>query len=105
VGTSRVEAARPVAASPVRTAVAAAASGPRARPAVAVLEVDDGALVAPPASLSDGIVRELRAAIRGKPLHELASALGASMDDTMRACTALLQQGQVLRRGHKYFVA
>lgn len=90
--------------SPVRSAVATAASPARARTAVAVLEVDD-APPAPPAALSDGIVRELRAAIRGKPLSELASTLGASMDDTMRACSALLQQGQVVRRGLKYFVA
>lgn len=105
VSPGAVVAPPPVASSPVRTAVAAVASGARARASVAVLEVDDGASKAPPAALSDGIVRELRAAIRGKPLHELASALGASMDDTMRACTALLQQGQVVRRGHKYFVA
>lgn len=87
--------------SSVRTAVTTAASPARARAAVAVLEVE--AVTSP--GLSDGIVRELRAAIRGKPLSELASALGASMDDTMRACSALLQQGQVVRRGLKYFVA
>ena len=95
--------ARP--ASPVRSAVTTAASPARARAAVAVLEVDDVTPPAPPAALSDGIVRELRAAIRGKPLSDLASTLGASMDDTMRACSALLQQGQVVRRGLKYFVA
>lgn len=88
--------------SPVRQAVGAAASPARARTAVAVLEVD---AVPPPAALADGIVRELRAAIRGRPLAELASTLGASMDDTMRACSALMQQGQVVRRGLKYFVS
>lgn len=104
---SAVSPAQPVevaVASPGRRAVATAASAvapARARAAVAVLEVED---VTSP-GLSDGIVRELRAAIRGKPLSELASALGASMDDTMRACSALLQQGQVVRRGLKYFVA
>ncbi|MEW5742334.1 MAG: hypothetical protein AB1938_25680 [Myxococcota bacterium] len=59
----------------------------------------------PSAELCAGIVRELRAAIRGRPLNELAQSLGAPTEDAMRACAALMQQGQVVRRGLKYFVA
>ncbi|MEW6434986.1 MAG: hypothetical protein AB1730_26095, partial [Myxococcota bacterium] len=95
--------------SSVRRAVATAAS-PAAAPGrarAAVLEVEDAAAAPSPPSpaLADGIVRELRAALRGRSMSELASALGTSMDDTMRACAALMQQGQVVRRGLKYFVA
>lgn len=88
--------------APVAPTHAVHAAATPARTAVAVLEVE-----APAASpeLSQGIVRELRAAIRGKPLADLAATLSASMDDTMRACSALMQQGQVVRRGLKYFVA
>jgi hypothetical protein len=70
---------------------------------VAVLE--DDAPPPPSAALCDGIVRELRAAIRGRPLPDLAQTLGASTEDTLRACAALMQRGQVVRRGLKYFVA
>ena len=60
---------------------------------------------APSAELSAGILRELRAAIRGRPLHELSSGLNASQDAVMRACGELLSQGAIVRRGLKYFVA
>jgi hypothetical protein len=63
------------------------------------------ASVQPLPELSSGILRELRAAMRGRPLHELSSGLNASQDDVMRACGELLSQGQIVRRGLKYFVA
>ena len=50
-------------------------------------------------------IRELRAAIRGQPADVLAGALNTSLETVRAACGALMQQGQVVRRGHKYFVA
>ena len=50
-------------------------------------------------------MRELRASIRGRPLAELASGIGASAEETMKVCGELMAQGQVVRRGLKYFVA
>lgn len=74
-------------------------------PTVAPL-VDEPMLPAPvSAELTSAVLRELRAAIRGRPLHELSSGIGASLDETMRACGELLSAGQIVRRGHKYFVA
>jgi len=88
-----------------RPSVQAQALAPAAaRTAVAVLEVDD-APPPPSAALCEALVRELRAAIRGRALNELAVNLDASTEETMRACAALMQQGQVVRRGLKYFVA
>lgn len=57
------------------------------------------------AELSSSVLRELRAAIRGRPLADLASGLNAPHDEVMRACGELIAQGQVVRRGIKYFVA
>lgn len=93
-------AARPVGGAPASGRAAAPVT---ARAAVAVLEED--APPPPSAELCAGVLRELRAAIRGQPLQELAQGLAASTEDTMRACAALMQQGQVVRRGLKYFVA
>ncbi len=56
-------------------------------------------------ALCEGVVRELRAAIRGRALNELSAGLDATSDDVMRACGELLSTGQIVRRGHKYFVA
>ncbi|MBL8910873.1 MAG: HEAT repeat domain-containing protein [Archangium sp.] len=76
---------------------------PQTRVAVAVVEE----VVEQPLSpeVTAGVMRELRAAIRGRPLDELSNGIGASAHDTMRACSALIAAGQVVRRGHKYFVA
>ncbi|MFT3713797.1 MAG: hypothetical protein QM817_39560 [Archangium sp.] len=72
-----------------------------ARTAVAVIEEE-----APvSAELTDSVLRELRAAMRGRPLDELSTGIGASSHETMRACSALLAAGHIVRRGHKYFVA
>jgi hypothetical protein len=94
--------ANPVVAAPITSVAAAiAAAAPHTRTAVAVL---DAPVPVNPA-LPDALLAELRAAIRGCTLADLASGTGASMDDTMRACGALISDGQVVRRGHKYFVA
>jgi hypothetical protein len=54
-------------------------------PAVAPV-VDEPMLPSPvSAELTSAVLRELRAAIRGRPLHELSSGIGASLDETMRA--------------------
>ena len=69
---------------------------------MAVLEVE---AVAPASSLLTSAMRELRASIRGRQLSELASGIGASTEETMKVCGTLMAQGQVVRRGLKYFVA
>jgi HEAT repeat protein len=55
--------------------------------------------------LCAGVLSELRAAIRGQSADALASSLKASPDAVRAACGALMSQGQVVRRGLKYFVA
>lgn len=75
-----------------------------ARTAVAVIEEEAPAPVLEP-QLLDGVMTELRAAIRGQPADVLAGALNTSLETVRAACGALMQQGQVVRRGHKYFVA
>lgn len=92
---------KPVVVAPRPVVVAPAPAPVAARVAV----VTQAAVVAPSAELSTGVLRELRAAIRGRPLADLAAGLNASHDDVMRACGELMAQGQVVRRGIKYFVA
>lgn len=82
--------ARSLAAQPARVAVAVIEE-------VAAPQVD--------ASVLDGVMVELRAAIRGQPADALAGALHTSLESVRAACAALMEQGQVVRRGHKYFVA
>lgn len=90
-------------AAPAPVAVAVAAAPARAR--VAVIEVEAAAPAAPNASLLTSAMRELRASIRGRQLSELADGIGASTEETMKVCGTLMAQGQVVRRGLKYFVA
>ncbi len=70
---------------------------------VSVLEVEEAPSVSP--ELLASVMRELRASIRGRPVDELMSGVNATGPQTLHALTALLAQGQVVRRGHKYFVA
>lgn len=70
---------------------------------VAVLETAEPAAPAP--ALLTSAMRELRASIRGRQLPELAEGIGASPEETLKVCGALMAQGQVVRRGLKYFVA
>jgi hypothetical protein len=51
------------------------------------------------------VLTSLRAAIRGRSIDELASDTGASAEDARRACLALVNSGQLVRRGLKYFIA
>lgn len=71
------------------------------RVAVAVLEHAP----AVDAAIMKGVLLELRAAIRGQPADALATSLNSSLESVRAACAALMEQGQVVRRGHKYFVA
>lgn len=75
-----------------------------ARTAVAVIE-EEAPAPAPEPLVLDGVMTELRAAIRGQPADVLAGALNTSLETVRAACAALMHQGQVVRRGHKYFVA
>lgn len=70
---------------------------------VAVLEVVEAPQVSP--TLLAKVMRELRASIRGCPVETLMSSLNASGPETLQALTMLIEQRQVVRRGHKYFVA
>jgi len=104
--------AAPVAAPPVRSSVAGqlAFGGPLAPAAAsvraAVAVVEEAAAPAPPsAGVTAAVLRELRAAIRGRPLADLAQGVGETQETTLRACAALVESGQVVRRGLKYFVA
>ncbi len=91
-------------AAPVRVAAPMAAAPAKVR--VAVLEVEAASAPAAPASsLLTSAMGELRASIRGRQLSELADGIGASAEETMKVCGTLMAQGQVVRRGLKYFVA
>ncbi|MBL8936310.1 MAG: HEAT repeat domain-containing protein [Archangium sp.] len=72
------------------------------RVAVAVLEHTTPAV---DGTVIKGVLLELRAAIRGQPADVLATSLNTSLESVRAACAALMEQGQVVRRGHKYFVA
>ena len=80
----------------------AAAPQQPAKTRVAVLEIAE---TTPSPALLTSAMRELRASIRGRPLPELAEGIGASVEETLKVCSALMAQGQVVRRGLKYFVA
>jgi hypothetical protein len=69
----------------------------------AVLEVDAAAPSSP--AVPAAVLVELRAAMRGKTLSDLAEGVGASVDAVTRACGQLITTGAVVRRGLKYFVA
>jgi HEAT repeat protein len=89
-------------AQPVHTGPAHLAVAAPARVAVAVVEET---VAAPDPAVLAGVLVELRAAIRGQPADALASALSTSLESVRAACAALMERGQVVRRGHKYFVA
>ena len=98
----RAGAARSELRPPAPAARPAAVAAAPAKTRIAVLETVEVALS--PALLTSAM-RELRASIRGRPLAELASGIGASAEETMKVCGELMAQGQVVRRGLKYFVA
>lgn len=92
-----------------QTAVAAnggavmAASGRRTAVAELVAVVKREAPVTE--ALCARIVVDLRSAIRGKPLSDLAASVSESLEVVARACALLESRGQAVRRGAKFFVA
>lgn len=93
----------PAAAAPRAVGGAAVAVGGKR---VAVLEVAPPRReVAVTEALCSQIIVELRAAIRGKPLGDLAQGMSESPEVVARACALLESRGQVVRRGAKFFVA
>jgi hypothetical protein len=61
--------------------------------------------VAVSADVCEALVSEVRCAIRGRTFEDLVSAMGAAPALVERACAVLVEQGQLVRRGLKYFVA
>ncbi|WP_309896248.1 HEAT repeat domain-containing protein [Archangium sp.] len=59
----------------------------------------------PVEALCGPLMSEIRAAIRGRSLGELASGLSASPKLAEEALALLVARGAVIRRGHKYFAA
>jgi len=76
---------------------------------VAVLEVEhapaERRAPEPSPELANAVLRELRASIRGRPLQDLCTGIGATPEATLRTCGELLASGHIVRRGLKYFVA
>ena len=59
----------------------------------------------PVEALCGPLMSEIRAAIRGRSLGELASGISASPELAEEALTLLVARGAIIRRGHKYFAA
>jgi HEAT repeat protein len=59
----------------------------------------------PVEALCASLMSDIRAAIRGRSLGELTTALSAPVELAQEALTLLLARGAVVRRGHKYFAA
>jgi hypothetical protein len=51
------------------------------------------------------MLAEVRSAVRGRSLVELAVALSAPSELAQEALTLLSARGAVVRRGHKYFAS
>ncbi|WIG94678.1 HEAT repeat domain-containing protein [Myxococcus sp. SDU36] len=101
--------------SPVQAALVAmgavpgqAAPAPRV-PAAAAAPSRPAAPARPSASpveaLCTQMLTEVRVAVRGRSLVELAVALSAPAELAQEALTLLSARGAVIRRGHKYFAA
>lgn len=99
--TNRADSSEVVRATPQLAPSSVSSAAPAATSRVAVIEVE----AAVDATVLKGVLTELRAAIRGQPADSLAASLSTSTDAIRAACAALMQQGQVVRRGHKYFIA
>jgi hypothetical protein len=48
---------------------------------------------------------DIRSAIRGRSMAELANGLSTPPELAQEALTLLVARGMVVRRGHKYFAA
>jgi predicted transcriptional regulator len=72
---------------------------------VAVLEAVAPAPAAEAVDLTESVLLELRMALRGKPLDDVAKSLGHEVATVMRTVSTLMERGAVVRRGTRYFVA
>ncbi|HVG62801.1 MAG TPA: HEAT repeat domain-containing protein [Hyalangium sp.] len=94
---------------PVRAALAV--MGARAEPASVPAPAPEPRVPAPrpgPSpveTLCTSLMADIRSAIRGRSMGELAAALAAPVEVAQEALTLLLARGAVIRRGHKYFAA
>ncbi|OJT25180.1 wire protein [Archangium sp. Cb G35] len=101
-------AAVPAAASPARgvaqqaVRTAAAPTAPQAQP---VSRPAARQPVSPVEALCGPLMSEIRAAIRGRSLGELATGISAPPELAEEALTLLVARGAIIRRGHKYFAA
>ncbi|MBM7119409.1 HEAT repeat domain-containing protein [Archangium primigenium] len=84
----------PPKAAPVPTPAAAVAPRPTVRAAPSPVE----ALCAP-------LLAEIRVAIRGRSLGELATSIRSTPELAQEALALLVARGSVVRRGHKYFAS
>ncbi|HEX5750849.1 MAG TPA: HEAT repeat domain-containing protein [Archangium sp.] len=84
----------------VRTAAA-----PTSAPAQPVARPAARQPVSPVEALCGPLMSEIRAAIRGRSLGELASGISAPPELAEEALTLLVARGAIIRRGHKYFAA
>jgi hypothetical protein len=111
-----VQAARPSAAAPAHRAPAPAATAPaqvaraatapaQAARAAAPARASRPAPASPVEALCGPLMSEIRVAIRGRSLGELASGLSASPQLAEEALALLVARGAIIRRGHKYFAA
>ncbi|QRN96345.1 HEAT repeat domain-containing protein [Archangium violaceum] len=97
-------------AAPVRSAAQAVRTAATpAAPRQAVAQPASRAAIRPAASpveaLCGPLMSEIRAAIRGRSLGELASGISASAEVAEEALALLVARGAIVRRGHKYFAA
>ncbi len=90
----------PAQAVQVRPVVVAAAAQPVAARTVVV---EQTTAISPAARAV--VLSELRSAIRGRLLADLADAAHLPPQDALRVCGALMHEGAIVRRGLKYFVA
>ncbi|WNG13979.1 HEAT repeat domain-containing protein [Cystobacter fuscus] len=63
------------------------------------------AAASPVEALCGPLLTEVRAAIRGRSLGELAAGIRATTELAQEALALLVARGSVIRRGHKYFAA
>ncbi|QRK12126.1 HEAT repeat domain-containing protein [Archangium violaceum] len=59
----------------------------------------------PVEALCGPLMSEIRVAIRGRSLGELASGVSATLELVEEALALLVARGAIIRRGHKYFAA
>jgi hypothetical protein len=56
-------------------------------------------------ALCSAVMAEIRCALRGRSMGELATSTNCAQEVAQQACELLVARGQVVRRGLKYFAA